>query len=129
MSRSILDRNEFYSLCEWIKALGLKNKPIISTYKRLAEQSGHELKLAISTGAVKDAIELTKVSFVPSERRAANLNSDRVQRLSEALLLTINGLEQKFCEKLVAEEVRTEIKMLMQRKGKSTNVEGNGKPQ
>ena len=120
--RSVLDRNEFYSLCEWIKALALKNKPIISTYKRLAEQAGHELKFAISTGAIKDAIELTKVSFVPSERRAANLNSDRVQRLSEALLLTINGLEQKFGEKLVADEVRTEIKMLMQRKGRA-NVE------
>lgn len=127
MSRSVLDRNEFYSLCEWIKALGLKNKPIISTYKRLAEQAGHELKFAISTGAVKDAIELTKVSFVPSERRAANLNSDRVQRLAEVVLRTINNLESKLGEKLADDDIRTEIKMLMQRKGR-VNVE-NGKPE
>lgn len=120
--RSVLDRNEFYALCEWIKAFGLKNRPIVSTYKRIAEQAGHELKFAISTGAVKDAIELTKVSFVPSERRAANLNSDRVQRLSEVVLRAINNLEAKLGEKLVDDEIRTEIKMLMQRKGRA-NVE------
>lgn len=120
--KNVLNHQQFFAVCQWIEKLAERQKPIVSNYIKLSENASRDLSLPVSASAIKNAVEATKVSFVHSAKRAANLNSDRVQRLSEALLLTINGLEQKFGEKLVADEVRTEIKMLMQRKGRA-NVE------
>lgn len=124
--KNTLDRQKFYALTQWVLALSKTQNPIVSNYTRLAQNAGRDLSIAIPPSAVKDAIEATGVNFVQGVERAKNLHaSDRIVRLSHAILGVIESLESGLGN-VVPNEIKTEIKMLAQRKGK-VNVNGDQK--
>ncbi len=109
----MLSHKQVYDVCNWLRG---KKAPIISTYEKLAKEASAELGFDIPKSAVKRAIDITAVSFVPSARRAKNFQgSDRIVRLARSVVNVIDSLEKALGPNIVDPKDKAELVSLVRR--------------